>query len=378
MPQPFITAITIHQFRNIVSAQLKTAPINIISGDNGSGKSSLLEALYYLSHLKSFRTSKPQRLIHHDYDHFILNSTISLDKDTHNIGLQRTSSHNQTLKLNGETTKAQDIAYHLPMQFIDTQCHQYFTGGPEKRRQYLNWGLFHMKHSFLSTWKACTNLLKQRNAALKLRQLNELDCWDHQWIPLCESIHEMRENYIEDLNPIFIRLIKELLNTEYPQVELRYQAGWNSDKPLALLLQERQYKDAEIGYTQLGPHRADLQMFINKRPAQDYLSQGQMKLSAYALKIAQSILQKESIGKSPIFLIDDIQAELDSSKQDRIIQLISDLHNQCFYTALAPNKLLKSLNSNNEITQFHVKHGEFLASPDQAIRQRSPEKIITH
>lgn len=365
MPQPSITAMTIHHFRNIISCHLTTAPINIISGDNGSGKSSLLEALYYLSHLKSFRTSKPQRLIHHDHDQFILNSTITSDKDILNIGLKRTSAHEQTLKMNGETTKAQNIAYNLPMQFIDTQCHQYFTSGPEKRRQYLNWGLFHMKQSFLSTWKACTSLLKQRNAALKQRQLTDLDCWDHQWIPLCESIDEMRQSYINQLNPIFIRLIKELLNTEYPQVELRYQAGWNTDKPLALLLQERQYKDAEIGYTQLGPHRADLQMFINRRPAQDYLSQGQMKLSAYALKIAQSILQKESTGKSPIFLIDDIQAELDSTKQDRIIQLISELNNQCFYTALEPHKLLQSLKNNMDVSQFHVKHGEFSTALDQ-------------
>jgi len=359
LPSPCVSSVVVENFRNIKSAELKTSTINIISGSNGSGKSSFLEALFYLSHFKSFRTSKPQRLIHHDSERFSLFCTATTDSGFVNVGVQRNLSHDQTLKLNYETAKTSTVAHHLPMQFLDTQCHELFTAGPALRRHFLNWGLFHMKQSFHHTWKNFCNILKQRNAILRQRNINVLDSWDHQLTPLCEDIHTMRLDYVTQLTPIVKDLIKTLLNTDYPQVELRYQPGWNTDVCLASLLKDRLFKDLELGYTQLGPHRADLQIIVNNRPAQDYFSQGQMKLAAYALKISQCLLQKSINQKNTIFLIDDLQAELDTRKQSIIIGLLTELDNQCFYTSLNPSQLLESLERKNDITKFHVEHGRF-------------------
>ncbi len=360
MQTPNITALHVSNFRNIKSAVLNTPLINIISGTNGSGKSSLLEALYYLSHFKSFRTSKPQHLIHHDHDAFCLRTTVKTAPKLLTIGVQRATNHEQQIRLDNQTEKSSTIAQILPMQFIDTHCHQFFTEGPSSRRQYLNWGLFHMKQSFIHAWKQFNLVIKQRNAALRNRQLDIIESWDHQLIPICEEIHQLRQEYVDLVKPTLIKLLGEVLGTEYPQVEMRYSPGWDTNKLLLTLMQERRFKDLELGYTQLGPHRADFQLIINNKNAKEYLSQGQMKLAAYSLKIAQSIAQKENTGKSTIFLVDDLQAELDKKKQSCIVNQISELKSQCFYTALDPDELLKLQNNSACVSQFHVKQGKLM------------------
>jgi DNA replication and repair protein RecF len=358
MVVPQISTLSVHHFRNLIQVDLTAAPINIISGDNGSGKSSLLEAMYYLAHSKSFRTSKPQRLIHHEEPCFSVFSTIETDTGTATLGVERTQSNQQKIKFNQAAETSSFVARHLPMQFIDSNCYQYFTEGPTLRRQFLNWGLFHMKHSFYSLWKNYNNVLKQRNAALRSKsQRAMIDSWDSQLIPLCEEIHSMRLEYVTRLSPIVKEILNSLLSTSYSQLELRYQPGWNADKPLSLTLQEKIYRDFELGYTQAGAHRADLQLFFMNKGAHEFLSQGQMKLAAYALKIAQCIIQKQDMGRSTIFLVDDLQAELDSKKQRKILTLFSELDNQCFYTALDQTSILGMLKGQNEIKTFPLVSG---------------------
>lgn len=358
MPQPCFDSLEISGLRNIRSASIQTNKVNVIHGQNGSGKSSLLEAIYYLVHAKSCRTSKAANLIQHNQEQLTVFARITTNSGSISAGISRDKNGKVNTKLNHETATSAIIAKNIPTQFIDTQCHTYFTDGPQQRRQYLNWGLFHMKQNFFSIWKNYNQTLRQRNAALKAKSsIQIISAWDVEYISLCEQIHSMRAAYIDQLKPIINNLLNTMLGTSYSQLTLRYNPGWNPDKPLAFSLQEKITRDLDLGYSQLGAHRADLQLYFKNTPAHEYLSQGQLKLASYALKIAQCILHKEQHSISSVFLIDDLQAELDPRKQKTVINLLTELDSQCFYTALDHAAVLTNQIKTSDINQFTINGG---------------------
>lgn len=359
MPSTKILSLSFRGFRNLQETTIEFNDINIIHGANGSGKSSLLEALYYLIHAKSFRTNHLNNLVQDTCKELMLFSRVQTHHGPANIGISRTESGDVETKYNQGKESPSFICKQVPMLYIDNNCYHYFTDGPHARRQFLNWGLFHMKHHFQTQWRNYNQTLKQRNACLKQRASSSIIAsWDQALITLCEEIHEMREAYVDALTPIVDNLLKTLLGTSYSQVQLRYSPGWSLDKPLSLAFQEKIHRDRELGYTQIGAHRADLQLYYKKTAVQDHLSQGQLKLAAYALKLAQCILHKQEQGIASLFLIDDLQAELDPNKQQAIIGVLSDIGSQCFYTALDHGSILSLKPNTNAIKQMNIVSGQ--------------------
>ncbi len=352
-----LKTLYIQSVRNIRPTNLSlSSRFNLFCGENGSGKTSLLEALYLLGHGKSFRTNILERIIQYKQDSFVVSGTLTLKGLEHRAGIERHRDGTRRIHLNGEgLQQLAEITRQLPLQFIGTDSYRYFSDGPKIRRQFMDWGLFHVKPEFYSLWQQFQRTLKQRNAALK-HQLppEEIKTWAAPFIRLSEALDKMRQEYVDALNPRFQNLLRELVDLD--PGELRYSRGWSREKSLETCLMEQAEREFLMGYSCSGPQRADLQLYYGRTPANDVLSQGQQKVTAYALKLAQGQLLKSITGRAPIYLIDDLPSELDSDRRQRVIAALESLGAQVLITAIAPEDL-GNLAKQPETQLFHVKHG---------------------
>ncbi len=351
-----IDQLIINQFRNIKSLNLEPiAEINVLYGQNGSGKSSILEAIYFLAFGRSFRTHLVQRIVQTNADSFSIFTLLNKNKeDEIRLGVERTLQGEKKLKLNGEAIHSLvPIAKKIPLILLTTESHRYFHDGPKLRRQWLDWGVFHVEHSFYAAWQAFNKSLKQRNAALKSNlPYSEIEVWDQNIIKYSVLLDQFREHYVVELEPIFHQMLAMM---ELPKLKLRYVRGWAPDKELNEVLIQDLARDRLSGFTRHGPHRADLLIFADKIPAGDFLSQGQQKLAAYALHLSQGTLLKSKLDQPPIYLMDDLPSELDPKKRALMANILKNLKAQIFITGITLEEL-SDLVQLEQARMFHVEH----------------------
>ena len=363
-----LKALQIQHFRNINHINIELGPgFNVFYGENGAGKTSLLEAIYYLSHGKSFRTHITDRVIQSGQDRMSIFAKLhGTNQQLIPIGFERLANGNKRLRLNGETaTSLAEITRKLPVQLIRTDSYRYFHDGPKTRRQFLNWGLFHVEHRFLSCWRQFHHVLQQRNACLKARTSNkEIQAWDPEFARLATEIDKICRNYIESLQPALNHILARVLTDIDAPLTLRYQRGWPEDADLETLLRSKIHKDRQFGYSQYGPQRADLQLFCNNTPADDYLSQGQQKLAAYALYLAQGLVMAQQTDSAPIYLVDDLPSELDPKKRSIITGVLAEIDAQVLITGITQADLadIIEISSFPAEQMFHVEHGSIIHS----------------
>src|SRR3989338_8549290 len=264
-----IKKFKIQGVRNLSDLCLELSPsLNIFYGDNGAGKSSLLEAIYLLSFGRSFRGSEWNHILHYRKNQCIIQiETEHLHRNSQ-MGLERHRSGFKQYRLNEKKThRLADISRQLPIQFMSPYSHRLFTDGPQLRRQYVDWGLFHVEPSFYPLWKEFQKTLKQRNSALKARvSQQEMNFWDQKLSELSEELDSLRKIYTEYLeNPLF-NLLNTLISTQM-DLNLSYFRGWDANIDLKSLLKSEIERDQQLGYTQYGPQRADLRLLVNNMPA---------------------------------------------------------------------------------------------------------------
>lgn len=351
--------LSINQFRNIESTSLTFHPkVNLIIGDNGSGKSSLLEAIYLLGLGRSFRTHLTNRVIQHEQPHFTLYSEINFQERAFPIGLQKSRNGETILKIDGQLVKKlASLTQYVPMQLITPESYTLLSGSPKNRRAYLDWGVFYHDPHFYNNWARIKRLLKQRNAALKqCNAYKELEVWDNELCALSEQISSQRAKYFAELQPLIIQTMAEFL-PEFT-IESNFFCGWDEkNKPLAQYLFDNFQRDKQLGYTSIGPQKADLKLKINKLPVDDVLSRGQLKLLVYALRLAQGLFLNTIDNKQCVFLIDDFSSELDKSKQAILAKHIIDSKAQVFISAISMNNIDDLFTQERSL--FHVKQGKF-------------------
>lgn len=354
-----INSISIQHFRNLQSSRLHFSPqLNIIYGDNAAGKTSILETIFMLGHGRSFRTNRHSKLIHHSEDSFTLFAEIVSNGVTHRLGIQRFRNNDVKIRLNQDSlSKVSDLVSLAPIQVLAPEHYELLTKGPSGRRKLLDWGVFHVEHSFLKGWQACQRIILQRNKLLKSSSsYKELEIWDKQLVPLSEQINKYRQDYCSLLQPLFKSITSEFL----PEVKLslEFYLGWQG-KGLAELLKEQYLKDKKSGYTQSTIQKADLKVLLGKKVAADYLSRGQQKLVTTALKLAQLTLAQERGHQYPVFLLDDIGAELDEKHQKMLLQFLAKqpTGQQIFITCVHLDPLKSLINRYNNARLFHVEHG---------------------
>ncbi len=400
-----IERLQISHLRNLTKISVEPAACNIIIGANGSGKTSLLEAIFLLSRGKSFRHHQPKRYIQHHQNNTTVHAKLN---DSRTLAIQKQADATTILRLNQTTVYNQSIlTEQLPTLLIDPSSMDMLEQGSASRRQLLDWLVFHMKQGFHPQWMAYQRLLKQRNSLLKSTrhltqaQLTELKSWDKGLSNHAALIHHYREQVFTEWQPYFAKSIVQLLPSYAEQLSLSYNAGYDTSVALDVQLNERLEQDLQLGYTRIGNHRADIHVHWRsdesisdqttdartaslahsiqtklptlKEQAANVLSRGEKKLLITALRLSQlplllndnkdsgSFDNSSTSRATPVVLLDDITAELDDRAISILLSTLSQLPCQVFMTSLTDDivPLVNELWSKPKL--FHVKQGQILS-----------------
>lgn len=397
--QAVLQKILISNVRNLAQTTLNLAPINILIGDNGSGKTSFLEAIHLLAMGKSFRQHQPKHYIQHG----TANCSVFAQSQLHTHAIAKDQEAATKLKLNGDAATQAQITSALPLLILDPTNMDILEDGSTERRRLLDWVCFHSDHAFYGHWLAYQKMLKQRNALLKsptfgAAQKRELLAWDNMLSDKAASLHAIRLRAFAAWQQAFLLCAKNLLDKA---IFLSYHAGFDTKLPLFDSLQTRFDSDRAAGFTRLGSHRADVAIYWRdelgkNHQAVNVLSRGEKKLLIMALKLAQLLVicgwtdcenmenlhnvneQNNLDGctqsampnppklltpprKTPLVLIDDIGAELDKHAMARLLAALLTVRCQLFITSL-DDKILRTLAALNmpddkAIARFTVANG---------------------
>jgi len=341
-----INKLSLIDFRCFENSEFRFSDgINLILGNNGSGKSSLIEAIYLSGRGKSFRSNYLSDLIRHGQKTSFVISNFTHQGDSSRLASQIESSK-LIMKFNQDSIrKRSDLLDLFPLHLVTPVSHNLVDSGSSFRRKFIDWGLFHVEHIYRHQWSLFNRLLKQRNQALKNRS-KDIQSWDYEFVSVSESIDSFRREYFKSLNKLFIDIQKQLLDKAL--VDINYYPGWNNDNNLGSELKKNIQRDLTTGWTNLGPQRADLKFnFIDSK--RNTLSRGQQKMIVFTLQIAQC-LELANQGSIPIFLIDDIGSELDKFHLTKLFDFLKNSGLQIIISAIDHPNVDKKLIEN----MFHV------------------------
>ncbi len=360
-----LNSLSISHLRNIEAIDLVLNPrFNIFYGENGEGKTSLLEAVYVLTTGRSFRAAKPRQIITFGTNSCLISGIACAREREHagaatRMGVERFQTGGIKIRLAEQDCHSIALlAKTLPVQLINSDSYAILEATPKFRRQFLDWAMFHVEPSFYSTWQRFNRALQQRNAALKASKLLPLESirvWDKEFVEMGETIDAQRRELLTDLLKVFSNVVSELLNLN-KTISIQYQSGWNRDFSLQEELERTLERDRAWGYTTLGPQRADLEFLIDNVPAKNVLSRGQSKLFICALLMARATLLYQRHGRRCVFLIDDLNSELDQGASKLLINALSQLGGQVLITSIEGEPLAKLL-ENEAYTLFKMKSG---------------------
>jgi DNA replication and repair protein RecF len=353
--------------RIIDDTQLTLSPrLNLIIGDNASGKSSLLEALCILSRGRSYRSLRINEVIQHQKNSLLCTAKlhyVGQDKVIP-IGIEKTLKQT-TIRINQETVKSQaTLSKTLPITIIHPDSVDLVTGGPRLRRAFIDWIAFYQSPDFYPLWKKYKRILKQRNYCLRDRsQAYALPYWTEQLIQYQAPLHQFRLDALDTLYKNFSQYqaglwegaqVKMSLSTGLPQ-----DIDINNTQALEALFAARLDQDLKTHKTFYGVHRADLNIRIEKHAAAKVVSRGQLKMLSILLLIAQSASVSSESAEKGIIAIDDLTAELDNKNRQRLLDLLLKTEQQLIMTS-TPNGLENmDLDISVEKHLFQVNKGVF-------------------
>ncbi len=339
-----IKKIITKDFRNLSSVQINPGPhFNVLLGCNGSGKTSVLEALYVLAYGRSFRSPKLAAAIQYKRDHFLSCAQVSSENSpTYSLGLMKGSASRVTAKLSGKKVSSLlDLTTHLPALFISPDSFSLLVDGPDRRRKFIDWGAFHCEDGFSAAWQRFSQILKQRNASLKNGRVNDLKAWDHDWVKSSEEITRFRKSYLKKLMPCF----KKVFNEICPQdgLSISFWQGWPDSDNFEDTILKLRSQEMRVGHCLSGPQRADLQINLHDYPAAHLLSRGQQKMLVCALYLAQGMVLTQSLNKECVYLVDDLSSELDVLHRAKFLQQLHEIGAQSFITGVESSLVLPLL-----------------------------------
>ena len=347
-----LTELTVDGLRCLSNLALKPSPgINQIIGANGAGKTSVLEAIHIGATGHSFRSRKIRVLLGHEKEEFTIRLGLSdpVSGLSHQVGLQKTAAGDTRLRLDYQPLNSiVSVSQLLPVKVISPDSHQLVQEGPDQRRQFMDWGQFHVNLEFLDIWKNYRRALRQRNQILKLYSNSpEVPAWDEKLSESGEALDAMRESYVARLTTTLTHILQQVGLSK--PVNMSYRRGWAAESRLLDELTAEQAQSVKPAFTTVGPHRADLMLKVNRALARDVLSRGEQKLLVYALHMAQLALSIEITGRHPVVLIDDLAAELDEAHQSLVLETLQSLGCQVFITG---NEAIKSIAGINNQTFY--------------------------
>lgn len=344
----------LHNVRNLEECTLTLdSRLLWFSGDNGAGKSSLLEAVFLLGHGRSFRTNSLERVIKEEAADTAVAAVLA-GAAVSRMGLRRFRNGKWQVRIDGEDVKRLSLlAEHLPVQILTPDSYGLLGGGPRERRRFLDWAVFHVEHSFVNVMRRYGHALEQRNALLKSGGSDrEFLPWETELANAGMLIDQHRRSCWQE----FLGFLQARLGSE-SDLSWTWHSGWADDKQTLFdSLVDARSRDRLLKTTGVGPHRADFKVKCGKMPADEKLSRGQMKMLVQAMYLALSELALQSRHRKGILLLDDFGTELDQARQHEFLDSAMSL--DCLQvwvtsTLSSPPELAQRYNART----FHVEHG---------------------
>jgi DNA replication and repair protein RecF len=337
--------------------------VNLLLGENGAGKTSLIEAIHILGYGRSFRARIRDGLIKHGADALQI-TTRWQDHlgNTHQAGLRHSGNDWQARQNGAEVDSLSQFCSQFPVLSFEPGSHALISGAADNRRRFLDWALFHVEPEFFPQWRRFSRALKQRNSLLKTRpSAQALAAWDKEYAESGEAIHYYRQQYLQTLVPGLQKLSQQFL-PECGDLALHYSAGWRqSQMSLLDALRLSQERDLQSGFCHMGPHRADWQLDFNAQLHQSHFSRGQAKLLALAAQLAQAELFHAEKGFWPILCFDDLASELDTKHFLRVLHWLSETQAQIWISGTEDHLAYRE--SFAVLQRFHVEHGRISGLP---------------
>ena len=359
-----LESIEAHNFRNLSGKVLWGSGLNILYGDNGQGKTNWLEAIYLLSNTKSFRTQKLQEAIRFGEDLAVVRGRASRMEDVHRDLQVTLQGNTKTLSVNGKRETALSYLSQLHTVAFTAEELEVVRGGPEARRKFLDRGAVSLHHAYVQTLSDYQRVVKQKNRLLQNASDAEMgfeearrliEPWNEQIVKLSATIHRTRTEYVGRLNET---LERRLFGRE--EITIRYVSSLEGKGDLSdyeSLIQERLKLrlQAEIssGYSLIGTHRDDLQILFDGRDIRAFGSSGQQRSALILLDLAAISVYHSWHNEYPVFVMDDVDAELDLKRTDHLLEYLQG-RTQTFVTT-SKEELVRRFAARSNV--YEVKDG---------------------
>ncbi len=350
----YIDRLLLANFKNYAYLDVSFSNnVNCLVGNNGVGKTNLLDALYYLSFCKSYFNSVDSQNIRLGSDYFAINGQYVLDDEgSELVPVACTLQRGQSKKMKFNKKQCPTFAEHigrLPLVIVTPSDQSLILGGSEVRRKFVDGIMCQVDKNYLQMLLSYQKALEQRNRLLKqfyddnYYDDSAISVWNEQLVRYGEPIVSARRSFLADFMPLFeqyyVLIHPDANNDEKPSIVYETQLS-ESDSSMDALLLEAQRRDAQLQYTTVGPHKDDLEFGIGEFSVKRFGSQGQQKTFLLALKLAQFEYIRMHLGTKPILLLDDIFDKLDMNRVSQLVLLVgSDRFGQVFITDTQPGRV---------------------------------------
>lgn len=355
-----LRSISTDDFRNLVAGDVAFHEnANVLVGRNGQGKTNLLEAIYFLATTKSFRTSRVQSMFRHGAANTFASGVLHRDglERTLSVGLESGESKRRVLMINGEKVTLPAYLNAMAVFAYSSARLDILRGAPEERRRFLDRGIASVNPAYLEQLTRYARILKQRNALLhEAAPASTLDAWDVELMQAAAIVHRAREAYAQDLAKLFAEIVAEH-GYHVGNVELQYRPNLAND------LGRHRRDELRARMTLVGPQRDLVDFEVEGRPACEVLSGGEQKMIVLFLKFAKLELFRRRHEEAPLFLLDDVDAELDLEILQKLLTKLP-VSTQVFATS-AKEAFLQALEAGPH-RRLTVENGRVIAARDFA------------
>ena len=351
-----INKIYLENFRNYEKQEINlNENINVFYGNNAQGKTNILEALYYSALGRSFRTYKDSELIRFVKDSSKIDILYEKNNRENEIEIVLNKSEKKIVKINGiKINKSSELIGNLNIVIFSPDDILILKQSPSLRRKFLDILISQLKPNYVHVLSEYNKVLEQRNALLKSKNVDTIDIWNEQLADLNEKIFNYRKYYIEKIQEKLLMIHPRVTN-ERENIKIVYKTKFEDRKNFLNLLEENLTFDLYKGYTSVGAHRDDFEIYINDNMLNIYGSQGQHRTAILSLKIAELEILKEQIGENPVLLLDDVTSELDLERIRLIFSKIQDY--QVFITCTDVGVVMNHECLTNNLKLYKITNG---------------------
>jgi DNA replication and repair protein RecF len=363
-----VEAIRLRDFRNIAEAMIEPHPrFNVLWGDNGQGKTNILEALYLLSAVKSFRPQTNADLIRHGADQALLEAKVDRGGYERVVKLEISERGKKVFLNNNPVRNLSDFFGTVNVVVFGPEDIQILKGSPSERRRFVDRAIFNAQPGYALESQHYDDVLKQRNALLKERKFDRtlLEIYDEQLIQYGADVLARRLEFVEDFRPVLHATFQSIFDESF-EADVVYDVKWAErrfteapervelERLLADGLRSTAEEERDRGYTVIGPHRDDLAATLNGHDVKTFASQGQHRAFVLAMKIAEIRFLEERFHFAPILLLDDVSSELDRERNRFLFDFLRErTDGQVFITTTHRDYILLE----EDVQTFRVESG---------------------